>query len=164
MVAGSGEPRVGGAELASSGMRVLARFLDGVILAIIGLVIGFAVGGTNGVTGTGTADGVGVFLVATLLGLAVGFLWDAFMTKQYGGTPMKLAFGMRVVQADSGADVEWAQAIKRWAIPGVFSIIPIIGPIAAVVVVVVSLVFIFTKPLRQAVWDRVADTVVVKSR
>ena len=30
------------------------------------------------------------------------------------------------------------------------------------VVVVVSLVYIFTKPLRQAVWDQVAKTLVVK--
>lgn len=145
-------------------MRVLVRFLDGVVLAIIGIVIGAIVGGSAGVTGADTGDGVGVFLVATLLGLAVGFMWDAFMTKQYGGTPMKLAFGMRVVQAADGSDVEWEHAIKRWAIPGAFSIVPFIGALAAFVVVIVSLVFIFTKPLRQAVWDQVANTVVVSTK
>ena len=32
----------------------------------------------------------------------------------------------------------------------------------SLVVVVVSLVYIFTKPLRQAVWDQIAKTLVVR--
>ena len=59
-----------------------------------------------------------------LLGAAVGFVWDAVCTKQFGGTPMKLAFGMKVVRAENGADVEWEHAIKRWALPGALALIP----------------------------------------
>jgi uncharacterized RDD family membrane protein YckC len=144
-------------------MRVLARFLDIVILIVIGLIIGAIVGGGSATVSSGTGDGIGRFLVAAILGLIVGFLYDAVMTKTKGGTPMKLAFGMRVVRADDGSPVEWKHAIIRWAIPGVFTIVPILGGIVALVVVIVSLVFIFTKPLRQAVWDQVAGTIVVKA-
>ena len=86
------------------------------------------------------------------------------LTRLYGGTPMKLAFGMRVVRADNGRQVEWSHAVTRWAIPGVFAAIPlpVLPGLLGFVVVVVSLVYIFTKPLRQAVWDQVAKTLVVK--
>ena len=79
---------------------------------------------------------------------------------------MKLAFGMRVVRADTGADVEWSHAIMRWAIPGAFGLIPIpfLPDLASLIVVIVSLVFIFSKPLRQAVWDQFAKTLVVSTR
>ena len=40
-----------------------------------------------------------------VFGAAAGFLWEAVCTKQFGGTPMKLALGMRVVQAETGAPV-----------------------------------------------------------
>ena len=84
-------------------------------------------------------------------------------TKQFGGTPMKLAFGMRVVLAETGALVEWQHAIVRWAVPGALALLPLatIGNLINLVIVVVSLVFLFTKPLRQALWDLAAKTVVV---
>ena len=77
---------------------------------------------------------------------------------------------MRGARDPVGADVEWSHAIKRWAIPGAFALIPpfvllnaLVG-LAQFVIVIVSLVFIFSKPLRTAVWDMFAETIVVKSR
>ena len=40
--------------------------------------------------------------------------------------------------------------------------LPLLPGLINLVIVVVSLVFIFTKPLRQAVWDQIAKTLVVK--
>jgi uncharacterized RDD family membrane protein YckC len=162
-----------GRPLASAGMRVLARFLDSVI---VGLVFGFIFSAViltgddgAGVGGFGADASLAKLYLLGLLGVAASFVWDAVATKQLGGTPMKLAFGMRVVQQD-GSDVEWEHAIKRWALPGAFGLIPplvglsLLTGLAQFVIVVVSLVFIFSKPLRTAVWDLFAGTIVVTTR
>jgi uncharacterized RDD family membrane protein YckC len=163
----------GGLPLASAGMRVLARFLDSLIVALVFGSVFAAVILTGdddaGFAGIGTDASVGRLYLVALLGAAVGFVWDAVSTKMFGGTPMKLAFGMKVVQ-QNGADVEWEHAIKRWALPGAFALIPpivvlnVLVSLAQLVVVIVSLVFIFSKPLRTAVWDQFANTMVVTTR
>ena len=40
--------------------------------------------------------------------------------------------------------------------------LPLLPGVLSLAVIVISLVFIFTRPLRQAVWDQVAMTLVVK--
>lgn len=162
-----------GPNLASAGMRLLARFLDGLILVVVfGTVFAAIVlGGDDdaGFAGLGTDIGVGRAYAIALMGAAVGFVWDAVCTKQFGGSPMKLAFGMKVVQQD-GSDVEWEHAIKRWALPGAFALVPpvvgidILLSFAQFGVVMVSLVFLFSKPMRTALWDLFAKTLVVRSR
>lgn len=151
-------------------MRVLARFLDSLI---VGLVFGFIFsaivlsdGDSPGFGGLGADASFGEVYTLGLLGMAAGFVWDAVSTKKFGGTPMKLAFGMRVVRADDGGPVEWRHAIIRWAVPGALALIPlpVLPGLINLVIVIVSLVFLFTKPLRQTVWDQVANTLVVTVR
>ena len=167
---GAGPVAPDGTALASAGMRVLARFLDGLIVGVVfGAVFGAIIlsgDDSAGFGGFGADASFGKLYLLGLLGVAVGFVWDAVLTKMYGGTPMKLAFGMRVVRADNGGAVEWEHAIKRWALPGALSLIPlpVLPGLINLVLVIVSLVFIFSKPLRQAVWDLFAGTLVVKSR
>lgn len=156
--------------LADPWMRVLARFLDGLIVGLaFGLVFSAIVlsdGDTAGFGGLGADASFGKVYALGLLSMVAGFVWDAVCTKQFGGTPMKLAFGMRVVRADDGGPVEWRHAIVRWAIPGALALVPlpVLPGLANLVLVIVSLVFLFTKPMRQAVWDQVAKTLVVKAR
>jgi uncharacterized RDD family membrane protein YckC len=69
---------------------------------------------------------------------------------------------MRVVQAESGADLEWRHALIRWGTLAVWIVVPILSLFVPIVLAVVSLVFIFSKPRRQAVWDLTAKTVVVQ--
>jgi uncharacterized RDD family membrane protein YckC len=163
----------GGRPLASPGLRVIARLLDSLIVALLFGAIFAAVvldgDDTGGLGGIGVDASFGRLYLLAVLNAAAYFLWDAVPTKLYGGSPMKLAFGMRVVQ-QNGSAVEWEHAIKRWAIPGAFGLIPpivgvsVISSLAQFVIVVVSLVFIFTKPLRTAVWDLFADTMVITIR
>lgn len=163
-----GQPGVpAGRTLPSPWKRIGARFLDGLILSLVfGTVFAAIIlsgDDEGGVGGIGADASFGKIYLISLLGAAVGFVWDAVCTKQFGGSPMKLAFGMRVVQADSGAPVEWKHAIIRWAVPGALALVPLgnLGGLVNLVIVVVSLVFLFTKPLRQAVWDLAAKTIVV---
>lgn len=151
-------------------MRVLARFLDSVIIGLVlTSIFGAFVlsdGDSAGFGGLGADASFGEVYALGLLGMAAGFVWDAVCTKQFGGTPMKLAFGMRVVRADDGGPVEWRHAIIRWAIPGALALLPlpVLPGFINLVIVVLSLVFLFTRPLRQAVWDLAAKTLVVKVR
>jgi uncharacterized RDD family membrane protein YckC len=46
----------------------------------------------------------------------------------------------------------------------VWSLLPGIGLIIAAALLIVSVFFLFTNPRRQAVWDQVAKTLVVKAR
>lgn len=157
----------GGGTLAPVWKRIVARFLDGVILGLVfgSIFAAFILSDDDGqgLAGLNADADFGDLYVLGLLGAAVGFVWDAVCTKQFGGTPMKLALGMKVVQADSGADVEWRHAIIRWAVPGALGLLPLanFGGVINLVIVIVSLVFLFTKPLRQAVWDLAAGTLVV---
>lgn len=159
-----------GQPLAGPGVRIAARLLDGLIIGVLFGVIFAAIilggDGSAGFAGIGAEGSFGEAYAIGLMGLAVGFVWDAVLTKLYGGTPMKLALGLKVVRADTGARVEWSHAIKRWAVPGAFALVPIpaLPGLVNLVVLIVSLVFIFTKPLRQAVWDLFAGTLVVKTR
>ena len=160
----------GGRPLAEAGMRVLARFLDGLIVGLVfGAIFSTIVlsdGDSAGFGGLGADASFGKVYTLGLLLMAAGFVWDAVCTKQFGGSPMKLAFGMRVVRADTGGAVEWRHAILRWAVPGALALVPlpVLPGIVNIGLVIVSLVFLFTKPLRQAVWDLVAKTLVVKAR
>ena len=156
-----------GAPLAPPSLRIIARLLDSAVLGLINFLVALIVIGKNDSAGFGGFGGDAGFwklYAVSLIGVATAFVWDAVMTRMYGGTPMKLAFGMRVVRADNGRQVEWTHAITRWAIPAAFAVIPlpVLPGLLGLVAVVVSLVYIFTKPLRQAVWDQVAKTLVVR--
>jgi len=71
-----------------------------------------------------------------------------------------------VVRADTGGPVEWRHAIVRWSVPGAFALVPLplLPGLVSFAIQITSLVFLFTKPLRQCVWDQVGKTLVVKSR
>ena len=143
-----------GRPLGSAGLRIGARLIDGVIGFIVALILA---GVFNASGGFGSFN-IGVVLA----GLVVGYLLDAGLTATKGGSVGKLLLGLRVANASDGnSPVSWTTATTRWAIPGVFSIVPILGTLAAVVVVIVSLVFLFSDKLRQTVWDKVAKTLVV---
>ena len=163
----SGPMSPAGEPLAKPGMRIVARFLDGVILGVIGFLVALALLGPDDASSLDNFGGdvsfADAYLVA-VVGVGIAFVWDAVATRMFGGTPMKLAFGMRVVRADNGQQVEWNHAITRWAVPGALALIPVprlIWPLQ-VIVFLISLIYLFRKPLRQAVWDQVAKTLVVR--
>jgi uncharacterized RDD family membrane protein YckC len=156
------------AAVAPAWKRIVARLLDSFVIgAFFGsIVAAFVLSDGDGGAFTrfqSDASYRDLYLIG-LGGAAVGFVWDAVCTKLFGGTPMKLAFGMRVVQAETGAPVEWRHAVTRWAVPGALALVPLanFGDLISVIVYVVSLVFLFTKPRRQTVWDLAAKTVVVE--
>ena len=173
-VRGGVGPDVAGRRAAGArrGMRIVARFLDGVILGRDRLPrradrCSVATTRPASTDFGGDAELRRRSIWSPLIGVAIAFVWDAVLTRMFGGTPMKLAFGMRVVRADNGQQVEWSHAITRWAIPGAFALIPIAVLSGCCNVDRGRRSASSTssrKPLRQAVWDQVAKTLVVRRR
>ena len=69
-----------------------------------------------------------------------------------------------MVRAADGGPVGWSQALVRWGVVAVWSLVPGIGLVIVGALLIVSVFFLFTNPRRQAVWDQVAKTLVVKVR
>ena len=84
---------------ASFGMRFLALLIDGVILFIASLAIGFIFPGPVRPT---PGSIYGLFSLGTLLNLGIGFAYYVFLLTAYGATLGKMAMGVRIVTSDGG--------------------------------------------------------------
>lgn len=162
------EPDAPGAvddRLAGAWYRLAARALDLVIAGmLLGTVVRVAIVGDADPLAPEAEVTDAELFVAGLAALAVWFLWEAAVTAWKGGTPMKLLLGLRVVQRGTGAPIGWAQSVVRWGILAIWGLLPWVGLYVQFVVVVVSLAFLFTRPLRQTLWDLGAKTLVVRER
>lgn len=149
--------------VAEAWKRIVARFVDGILLFIVNMVLFAALASGDGSFGAfgGTGLSGAKLLLISLVGLAVGYVYDAVLTAKIGGTPMKRAFGMKVVSAADGSPVDLKQASIRWAVPGLIAIIPTLGGIIVFICVIISLVFLFTDSMRQTINDKAAKTIVV---
>jgi uncharacterized RDD family membrane protein YckC len=84
---------------ASFGVRLLALLIDGVILFVASLAIGF-VFPTPGLPTPGSLNGL--LSLATLANLLIGFGYYVFLLTAYGATLGKMAMGVKIVTADGG--------------------------------------------------------------
>jgi uncharacterized RDD family membrane protein YckC len=147
-------------DLATPGARFGARIIDLLIWIVISVVFGVLVGG--GSTTVGTESSVRSWFAGLLSTLAV-MAYEVWFNANRGGTPGKLAVGLRVARADNRAvPVDYQTALLRVA-PIALGVIPILGGFLGFVIAVASLFMIFTDSLRQTVWDKLAKTVVVRA-
>jgi hypothetical protein len=141
--------------LAGIDRRVIARFLDGLIL---GLLAQFA--------GSGT--------VAAFIGLAASGAYEVVATKLFGQTLMKRAFRISVVSQIDAGRLTWTQSFLRWIVPAsllflsglsttdstaslifALSFLPFLEA-------VISIVMMSRDPLRRSISDRIARSYVVQ--
>ena len=150
--------------LASGGMRVAARLIDGLIMVVIFVPLWFLVFATTE-TGNGqvnTSVGFGGFIGLTLLALGVGFANEIVLVALKGGSAGKLILGLRVVKA-SGGPADWGTAFVRYS-PNLVSVIPCLGSILGFVLTITNLVLVFSDTNHQSVYDKVAKTYVIATR
>jgi len=99
---------------------------------------------------------IGTFLLEILLvivTLVIGYLiWTLFFAWRKGQTPGKQVMGMRIYHLGNQRAASWGQMFVRQFVGGIVNGIFYIGWI-------VSLVFLFTVPLRRTVPDRIAGTI-----
>lgn len=147
------EMRGRGSDHPSLAKRFGARFLDGIILTIAWLLIGFVLGGFGDV---GVAGSALLNLVGSLVGLGyyVGF------ESSTGATPGKRILSMSVVDVSGQGHISVEQSVKRnwWLLLG---LIPIVGGLASLGVAIYIAVTINSDPRGQGWHDRIADALVV---
>ena len=150
---GSGEVR----ELASPGKRLVARIID--VAIIVAVAVFLAIAGI--VTLGSSADDSAVALFAGLGGIAMFFVlylvYEPTLIALKGQTLGKMAMRIRVVRAEDGEVPGWGKAIGRWILPGLLSLIPVVGGLL-VLIVYLSLLW---DDRRQGWHDKMGTTVVI---
>jgi uncharacterized RDD family membrane protein YckC len=92
-------------------------------------------------------------LLLFVVTLGIGYLiWTLFFAWRKGQTPGKQVVGMRIYHLGNQRAASWGQMFVRQFVGGIVNNIFYIGWI-------VSLVFLFTDPLRRTVPDRIAGTI-----
>ena len=125
-------------EYVGVGRRFLAVLVDGIILGVVLGIISFALRGSA----------LGTTLVS-VLGIAYLIVLEAIQ----GATIGKKVLGLRVVKLD-GTPIGWGESIVR-------NLLRIIDGIGGYLL---GAIFIWTSPTKQRLGDRVAKTVVIRSR
>lgn len=155
---GNGEVR----ELATPGKRLAARIIDVAIIlfvVIIFLIVGVAglvisaEGGEEEVAGLVALAGFGGLLFFSVLAL----LYEPTMIALKGQTLGKMAMGIMVARADDGGLPGWGKALGRWVLPGLLTLIPLLGGLLSLLVYI-SLLW---DDRRQGWHDKMATTVVI---
>ncbi len=154
----------GGAQnLAEPIMRIGARVIDYVLWFFVLFIMALIFVGSIVATGNDDVSFVASFF-AGVVGVALITAYETLLVGTRGQTLGKMLLGVKVVRMD-GSPPDMKDAFMRimpYTVLGVLgAIIPFFPGIISVVVALVSLVFLFTDPNRQTVWDKVAKTLVV---
>lgn len=144
---GYGQPQFGQpfspvqAQAVGVGPRFLAVLIDIVILGIIEAILGAVTHGS----------GLGSFLAFVI---SLGYY--IVMEGQRGATVGKMALGLRVVNVD-GTPITMNQSVIR-------NLLRIVDAIPAMIPYLLGAILVWNSPLKQRCGDRVAKTIVIRTR
>jgi uncharacterized RDD family membrane protein YckC len=125
-------------EYVSVGPRFLAVLIDGIILMVVGGII---------------SAGLRAPAVAGTLEAVIAFAYLIIMEATQGATIGKKLVGLRVVKED-GSPISWNESIIR----------NLLRIVDSLFVYLVGAILVWNSPTRQRLGDRVAKTVVIRSR
>jgi uncharacterized RDD family membrane protein YckC len=142
-------------------VRLLAKFIDGIILAIVGIPVNmlcafFLMGSANyfspePVTGSdGLVQMILFQVVTTLLGFGIGVAYCLFFITRYQATPGKMALGLTIVRAD-GTPLSKGRIVGRYFAELISMLILWIGYLIAAF-----------DDQKRALHDMICDTRVIK--
>ena len=157
---------VAGRHYAGFWIRFIAKFIDGIILSVAGLILFIPVllifGGGASLLSMGRGgfgDGaivapamIGAFAISRLVWLALSVFYDAYFLSKQGATPGKLALGLKVIRTDGGP-ISPMLAVARHFAEWVSAVIFMIGYIMA-----------GFDPEKRALHDRICETRVIHAR
>ncbi|MFN8050534.1 MAG: RDD family protein [Acidimicrobiales bacterium] len=148
---------------AEPAMRLLARFIDSLIIFVIGIIVALVFGAGAGLTrSSGTS--IGIYFVIGIVGTAVAIAYEVVMLAQRGQTLGKMAVGIKVVRND-GQPLDLASAAKRHSpsialrVLGIIPLIGLLGSLGLVILAIVNIVMVFQS--KVSVYDKVGDTTVI---
>ena len=176
-----------GAVLAEWWRRLLARVADWFVVYVATLVVAFPwlgdaaraladywsaalTAAESGGTPPNTAALQDALLSAalpiTLISLTLSVLYEVVFLVWRGATPGKMLFGMVVRRTGGAGRLTTVDALRRQLVTiaaNAISLVPLVG-ILGTVVTIVDPAWLLWDPRRQALHDKVADTVVVLRR
>jgi uncharacterized RDD family membrane protein YckC len=130
-------------------IRVVAYIIDGIILGIIGAIV-LTILGVN-VSDPNVAQD-GRYQGASAFNLLVSFIYFAGLWTVIGGSLGQRIFGMRVVDANSGAPIGFGKAALRW-----------LGLIISFAVCFIGVIWVAFDARKQGWMDKIGGTVVVRA-
>jgi uncharacterized RDD family membrane protein YckC len=147
-------------------IRFLARIIDVILLGVINAIIRFPLMLMFGIGTMGMGRGferpgaglifapamLGAFAISSLIGLALGAVYEVYFLTAHGATPGKMALGLRVIRADGGP-ISPMLALGRHFALWLSGVILFIGYIMAAF-----------DPEKRALHDRICETRVIHSR
>lgn len=137
----------GALNYATFGQRFAAKFLDGIIIFVIQMIVGFA---TASLAGPGDgSSALGTFL--SILMMFFGVFYAVFFLTKFNATPGKMAMKLRVVTPE-GEPIGFKKALIRSLMEIVSGLILYIGYIMAAF-----------DDEKRALHDRVASTRVIRT-
>ena len=151
-------PPFSGVRYAGFWIRFLARFIDGMILGMAGLILRLPLLLMLGMgTGRGYSFGMTPALgaamgVSLLVNFLLGMAYEVYFVSTRGATPGKMALGLKIVRAD-GSPVDAGLALGRYFAHWISGIILGIGYIMAAF-----------DSQKRALHDRICETRVIYAR
>ncbi|MFF2812227.1 RDD family protein [Streptomyces sp. NPDC058000] len=143
--------------LAVPGLRLLARFIDYLIILVLTLGVWIAVyAWMKSAFKSGDSGLMPTALSLIAWEVLVLLLFEP-LTMAMGGTLGKAICGLRVVHIETGNKLGFGHALGRWLCYLGIGMVPILGLINV-------LSCIWNEPFRQCMHDKAANTVVVKRR
>jgi uncharacterized RDD family membrane protein YckC len=175
MPGGGAADVAGGATLASYGQRAIAYLLDGIVQGVV--LVPFAMwlewpvyqdlsaaldanGGqlTQAMLDTFVQRAQQYSLWVTIAALVVTALYAVPQVALYGRTLGKRVVGLRVQSIDGAGVISWRQSLLRWMIQGA-------GWLICSLLLLIDLLWpLWDRPLRQAIHDKAARTIVIRDR
>jgi uncharacterized RDD family membrane protein YckC len=134
--------------------RFVARLIDGILLAVVGLIIRAPFAFTLGWSPRGLGPGAipmmfGMMGFTTLLQIAVAVAYETYFLSTRGATLGKMALGLKVIRSD-GSGIPPGLAVGRYFAQWISALILLIGYIMAA----------FDSE-KRALHDRICDTRVI---
>jgi len=100
-------------------------------------------------------------------GLALSLYWVVVvvMVARLGGSPGKLAVGLRVTKIDGVTSPPGDRESVIRTVPGLLGLIPIVGGLISLGIGLISIRYVAADPQRRSIYDRIGGTrVVYKNR
>lgn len=144
-------------DLASRWARLGAAILDGLLMMLVILPIGFALGVFDAITSGGTMS-LGTTITMGLIGLGVFFLFNGYLLSTNGQTVGKKLLGIKIVDLDGKKPPFGRLIALRYAPVWLVSYIPVVGNFASLI----DSLFIFRGD-KRCIHDLIAGTQVVNA-
>lgn len=130
-------------------IRVVASFLDGIILFVVQFILGALLAMAGFAAGNGGSDELSSLVM--LFSYIISFAYYIIFTGHCGQTPGKMAVRIKVIHTD-GSDIGYGKATFR----------EVIGKFISGIILCIGYLMVAFDSQKQGLHDRMADTYVIK--